>query len=435
MHSHVKKSRGNEHEHTAPSQFFLREDSSPAFQFKDNREEIIAQRKLQTVMQNGSKQAQNIQFQALANQYSASQPQPVQKKENNTGLPNNLKSGVENLSGLSMDDVKVHYNSSKPAQMQAHAYAQGSNIHVAPGQEQHLAHEAWHVVQQKQGRVKPTAQLHGGVNINDDKGLEREADVMGSKSLQRQPVQQQKKVGSVKSGPIQAKGLGPLVMQMKKPSRFTIVTLAIEGSLQIGIGIVGVLAGAGAITSAVLAPAGVIPIIGGVGQIIIGASKIIRSVALGISRYNEDGPGPKAKILLGFLTGLEASVAVATGIAGLGGAIAAHGIALIISKVISIISSLVKYIRALFNLNPKPSKTVQKASRWTVILESIGSALAAIAEFIGEPGKFVASAVTYLVNLVKEMRGGHGVVAAEKQQENTAANTEVASPTTSDSDR
>jgi hypothetical protein len=27
-----------------------------------------------------------------------------------------------------------------------------------PGQEQHLPHEAWHVVQQKQGRVKPTGQ-------------------------------------------------------------------------------------------------------------------------------------------------------------------------------------------------------------------------------------------------------------------------------------
>ncbi len=81
-----------------------------------------------------------------------------------------------------MDNVKVHYNSSKPAQLQAHAYAQGTDIHIAPGQEKHLPHEAWHVVQQKEGRVKPTTQRHDQVNINDDTGLEKEADMMGAKA-------------------------------------------------------------------------------------------------------------------------------------------------------------------------------------------------------------------------------------------------------------
>ncbi|UII32604.1 DUF4157 domain-containing protein [Fulvivirga ulvae] len=106
------------------------------------------------------------------------------KAENETGLPDNLKSGIEGLSGYSLDDVKVHYNSSKPAQMQAHAYAQGTDIHVGPGQEQHLPHEAWHVVQQKQGRVKPTMQMKSGLIINNDEGLEKEADEMGDRSLQ-----------------------------------------------------------------------------------------------------------------------------------------------------------------------------------------------------------------------------------------------------------
>ena len=112
--------------------------------------------------------------------------EPIQRVEtpNRTGLPDNLKSGIENLSGYSMEDVRVHYNSAKPAQLQAHAYAQGTDIHVAPGQEKHLPHEAWHVVQQKQGRVKATRQLKGKVAINDDPGLEREADVMGSKAIQ-----------------------------------------------------------------------------------------------------------------------------------------------------------------------------------------------------------------------------------------------------------
>lgn len=109
------------------------------------------------------------------------------EKQNNTGLPDNLKSGIESVSGISMDSVRVHYNSSQPAQLNALAYAQGTDIHVAPGQEQHLPHEAWHVVQQAQGRVTPTMQMKDGVPINDDKSLEHEADVMGKKAIYPAP--------------------------------------------------------------------------------------------------------------------------------------------------------------------------------------------------------------------------------------------------------
>ena len=83
-----------------------------------------------------------------------------------------------------MDDVKVHKNSDKPAQLNAHAYAQGTDIHLSAGKEKHLPHEAWHVVQQKQGRVQPTKQLRSKLKINDDTGLEKEADIMGNKALQ-----------------------------------------------------------------------------------------------------------------------------------------------------------------------------------------------------------------------------------------------------------
>lgn len=114
----------------------------------------------------------------------AGREMPLQKKANRTGLPDNLKAGIETLSGHSMDDVKVHYNSAKPARLNAHAYAQGTDIHLAPGQTKHLPHEAWHVVQQKQGRVKPVRQLKQTTPVNDDTRLEREADVMGSKALQ-----------------------------------------------------------------------------------------------------------------------------------------------------------------------------------------------------------------------------------------------------------
>lgn len=107
----------------------------------------------------------------------------VQNNANKTGLPDNVKTGMETISGMSLDHVKVHYNSVKPAAVQAHAYAQGSDIYLGPGQEKHLAHELGHVVQQAQGRVAPTTSV-AGMAVNDNPALEHEADVMGAKALQ-----------------------------------------------------------------------------------------------------------------------------------------------------------------------------------------------------------------------------------------------------------
>ncbi|GGY13908.1 eCIS core domain-containing protein [Paludibacterium paludis] len=100
------------------------------------------------------------------------------------GLPAQLRHGIENLSGLDMGDVRVHRNSDKPAQLNAHAYAQGSDIYLGPGQDKHLPHEAWHVVQQKQGRVRPTVQMQANILLNDENKLEKEANVAGEKALQ-----------------------------------------------------------------------------------------------------------------------------------------------------------------------------------------------------------------------------------------------------------
>lgn len=162
MYERVEKAKENRTLANSVTQ--KKSNGRQGFEFVDNRPESIVQRKMQ----------------ALAND---SISQPIQKKENNTGLPDKLKTGMENLSGMSLDDVKVHRNSDKPAQLQAHAYAQGTDIHLGSGQEKHLPHEAWHVVQQKQGRVQPTAQMKNKVDVNDDSQLEKEADVMGEKVL------------------------------------------------------------------------------------------------------------------------------------------------------------------------------------------------------------------------------------------------------------
>ena len=127
-----------------------------------------------------SSQSESLQRKAdMANNAAqrAEAPRP-----NNTGMPDNLKSGIESLSGFSMDDVRVHYNSSKPATVQALAYTQGTDIHVAPGQEKHLPHEAWHVAQQMAGRVSPTTNING-MPVNDNAALEHEANVMGEKAV------------------------------------------------------------------------------------------------------------------------------------------------------------------------------------------------------------------------------------------------------------
>ncbi|MFZ6770884.1 DUF4157 domain-containing protein [Undibacterium sp. Di26W] len=166
--------------------------------FVDARPQMAAQMALKEAAA-GSKQARQLktmqamldaspqakQLQSIKQLQATSTPDKGtgHTSPNRTGLPNQLKSGIESLSGMSMDHVKVHYNSAQPSQLHAHAYAQGSDIHIGPGQEQHLPHEAWHVVQQAQGRVRPTMQMKENLPLNDDPTLEQEADQMGEKAL------------------------------------------------------------------------------------------------------------------------------------------------------------------------------------------------------------------------------------------------------------
>lgn len=87
---------------------------------------------------------------------------PLVKQNSTHGqpLPPNLQHELEVRSGASLDGYRVHYRSALPTHLDARAYTRGSDIHIGPGQENHLPHEAWHVVQQKQqgeqGRVQGT---------------------------------------------------------------------------------------------------------------------------------------------------------------------------------------------------------------------------------------------------------------------------------------
>ena len=193
-----------------------------------------------------TKQGSQPLIQAAQSRIGAKQ-QPIQRKSwktddqayspakqgNSNGLPHQLQSNMESMGGVDLSDVKVHRNSDKPAQLQAHAYAQGSDIHLASGQDKHLPHEAWHVVQQKQGRVQATTQLkshQNKVGINDSPALEREADVMGEKAMQGEqssgtPVQKQRNASTVQMKDV-------VVQRVPKNSHygtFTDVTYALQG--------------------------------------------------------------------------------------------------------------------------------------------------------------------------------------------------------------
>ena len=105
------------------------------------------------------------------------------QQPNLTGIPTQMKMDFEQRSGLSFDDVRVHYNSDKPRKIGALAYTQGTQVHIGPGQERHLRHELGHVVQQKQGIVRPDTQHFSGLDMNTDAKLEYEADLIGHSDM------------------------------------------------------------------------------------------------------------------------------------------------------------------------------------------------------------------------------------------------------------
>ena len=109
-------------------------------------------------------------------------------KPNLTGIPLQMKQSFERSSGLSFDDVRVHYHSALPARLGALAYTQGSHVYVSSGQERHLGHELGHVIQQKQGRVRAMSVL-GGVKLNTSPAMEREADTLSRQAARGEAIQ------------------------------------------------------------------------------------------------------------------------------------------------------------------------------------------------------------------------------------------------------
>ena len=109
---------------------------------------------------------------------------------NPTGIPVPVLRGMEGFFGHDFSGVRVHANSADAPAMNALGYTRGDDVHFAPGLYNPqtseglslLGHELTHVVQQREGRVAPTAQLKNGLMLNDDNVLEREADERGARA-------------------------------------------------------------------------------------------------------------------------------------------------------------------------------------------------------------------------------------------------------------
>jgi hypothetical protein len=103
-------------------------------------------------------------------------------------LPEQVRRAMERSFHADFGAVRIHEDPHVAA-LGAEAYTRGADIAFAPGRYQPesaaglelLGHELAHVVQQAQGRVRPTLQARG-LPINDDEGLEREADALGARA-------------------------------------------------------------------------------------------------------------------------------------------------------------------------------------------------------------------------------------------------------------
>lgn len=104
----------------------------------------------------------------------------------NPHLPSAVETKMASLFRTNFADVTIHPRSTYASGMGALALTRGNEIHFAPGKfrpssrqgQELLGHELAHVVQQRQGRVSPTALLNRHA-INDDSTLEAEAERAG----------------------------------------------------------------------------------------------------------------------------------------------------------------------------------------------------------------------------------------------------------------
>jgi hypothetical protein len=159
-----------------------------------------------------------------ANSGPGAVPAPPPASGGGTPMPAAVQAKMEGALGADFSNVRIHQGPEAQS-IGALAYAQGTNLHFAPGQydpgsqrgQELLGHELVHVVQQAQGRV--SAPQGKGAAINHDPALEHEADIRGAAAARGEyvagheasagttrqaAVTQSKSTPSSAAGPVQA---------------------------------------------------------------------------------------------------------------------------------------------------------------------------------------------------------------------------------------
>jgi pimeloyl-ACP methyl ester carboxylesterase len=117
-------------------------------------------------------------------------------KSQGNKLPENVQSKMESSFGQDFSDVNIHTDSDNATKLGAKAYAQGKDVHFAPGEfqpnskegQELIGHELTHVVQQKEGKVQG-GEVHGKDMVNQDVSLEKEADDAGKLASEGKSVE------------------------------------------------------------------------------------------------------------------------------------------------------------------------------------------------------------------------------------------------------
>lgn len=123
-------------------------------------------------------------------------PRPGASTGPGTALPGPVQAKMQTAFGADLSSVRVHVGG-EASQLGAKAYAQGDNLHFAPGAyapdtqagQELIGHELAHVVQQRAGRVAAPVQAGpAGALVNADTALEAEADQAGARAARGEPA-------------------------------------------------------------------------------------------------------------------------------------------------------------------------------------------------------------------------------------------------------
>ncbi|MCB0644996.1 MAG: DUF4157 domain-containing protein [Phaeodactylibacter sp.] len=172
----------------APPTLQLKSSSTPIQ--RENPEEEEMQLKKAPIQREG---LEEDELQLKKSPFQLKKDNPVQRSTGGgTQLPGDVMGQMESSMGTDFSDVRIHTNSPSATDAGALAYTQGNDIHFGPGQfnpgssggQELIGHELAHVVQQREGRVKATGAVNG-MPLNDDHGLEAEADQIGRQAAQK----------------------------------------------------------------------------------------------------------------------------------------------------------------------------------------------------------------------------------------------------------